>query len=220
MATFTEDFFSIVILGRMNPAILNHDFLVENDIIPKTVQPFSTLLQEPKGKQFTEFISTPVMSSIKYGQYSILVESQRLQAIDETGSKPHESVLLGIVKKYFGVLEHTPVKLGGFNFRGKLVFANRADERQFDERLGIDYGKIEGLTQSPAPRAHIFARWPYEDGNLLLQLNKQKDINSGCSLQLNFEFEYIESMDAFLERFDVIKKCHDEFARILSALGI
>ena len=61
MPSFKYKFFNIVVLGRHNPQILTHDFLINNKILPVTQEPFLTLLREAKEKvkPFNQFISTP-----------------------------------------------------------------------------------------------------------------------------------------------------------------
>jgi hypothetical protein len=126
-----------------------------------------------------------------------LVEPQRLQALDQTGKNPLDSPIQQMVKKYFGALPHTPVTLGGFNFRGNLRFDDPADENKFDDLMGTDRGKIKNLTKSSNPRASLLLRWPYENGSILLQVNKPKGVSLECSIHFNFEFEYTGSVAFF-----------------------
>lgn len=220
MASYARNVFSIVFLGQFNPSILNHEFLVANDIIPKNIPPFVKFLQKPTGQQFSEFLSTPVVSNIKYDKYSMLVETGRMQVLDETRSKPEESPIIDIAKKYLQVLRHTPIKLCGFNFKGNLRFVDVIDEREFDERLGVGREKIVKLSRSGIPRISQHISWSYKNGTALLQINKPKGESPDCLIQINFEFENFGSLEEFLKNLDLVAECHDEFRRLLSELEV
>ena len=44
MPLFEGKFFNIVFIGRLNPQILNHDFLLNNRVLPEDKEPFKTLV--------------------------------------------------------------------------------------------------------------------------------------------------------------------------------
>jgi hypothetical protein len=220
MATFTEKQFSIVIMGGMNPSILNHDFLIRNEIIPANIAPFKDLLQKAEGHQFSEFVSSPIMSNIRYEYISLLVETQRLQALDLSGRKPSLSPIRDIVENYIRTLPFTPLKVGGFNFRGSLRFDNEEDEVSLDQALGSNRDKIKKLVESPGVRSSHHLQWPYKNGFALIQATKPKGVSFECSLNFNYEFEYAGDIDAFMTNFALIEKCHDEFTQILARLEV
>jgi hypothetical protein len=83
MASFQGQSIGIVLLGRHNPQILNHDFLLKHKVLPVDQEPFASLLKQQEGQAFTEFICTPVISSLRYGPVNIVVEDGRFQIGDQ-----------------------------------------------------------------------------------------------------------------------------------------
>jgi hypothetical protein len=112
MPSFKGQFFSIVFIGRQNPQILNHDFLFSHGVLPKDKEPFKNLFAKQDSQPFTEFISTPVITSIKYGPISLVVEENRYQIIDNRFEDPPSSPIIQITKKYFEeLLRYLPVAI-------------------------------------------------------------------------------------------------------------
>jgi hypothetical protein len=160
------------------------------------------------------------MSNIRYDRFSILVETSRIQILDETGGKPKESPIIEIAKQYLQVLQYTPIKLGGFNFKGNLRFMDANDEREFDARLGVDRDQIVKLSRSENPRISQHIRWPYQSVMASMQINKSKGEVLDCPIQINYEFEYHGNLEEFLRNLDLVAECHDEFQRLLSELEV
>ncbi|MBI4334639.1 MAG: hypothetical protein HY673_25575 [Chloroflexi bacterium] len=96
MPSFEGRFFSIVLIGRQNPQILTHDFLLKNEVLPKDREPFKGLITEEGSLPFTEFISTPVITSITYGPISITIEENRYQITDNRFEDPPSSPIMSV----------------------------------------------------------------------------------------------------------------------------
>jgi hypothetical protein len=220
MPSFEGKFFSIVFLGRQNPQILTHDFLVSNRVLPTDREPFSGLLGKRDGSPFTEFISTPVLTTIKYGPISMLVEENRYQIRDDTLQHPPASPIIEITKVYFGkLLRYTPLQIGGMNFNGVIRFGDTRDEQQFDERLGIDRRQISGLTSSEDLRVGMTVSMPWHKGSAEIQLPKPRDRSQPGAINFNYEFQYAD-IDSFLANLDDAGLVHERFRQILNALGV
>ena len=181
MATAKQRFFSIVLVGGQNPQILNHDFLVANRVLPDK-EPFVSQKADKRDNPFTEFFSTPPVARIAYGDYSILVQQDRYQAIDVTGADPTETPIIGITRKYFGeVLEYTPFTLGGLNLNCELMF--KADEeRKLDRALGVDHNKVKEAFACDNAVVSLTTRFPFLEGNLLVGVAKPKKPNKPIHL--------------------------------------
>jgi len=220
MPQYKVNFFSIVFLGRMNPAILNHDFLLTNEIIPRDQEPFRSLLAKDPGKQFSQFISTPVMSTIQYGDYHILVEEERYQIVDHTGQLLDRSPIIAMTKSYFGrVLKYTPLKLGGFNLNAKVTFDSEEDENEFDKRLGMNTEKVAASLSIERVQMGALLRYPLDGGISEIQILKPKITGRPTLLNLNFEYPF-KGMDDFLGHLDKVKDIQQHFAGIMAKLKL
>jgi hypothetical protein len=220
MARFESKFFSIVFLGRMNPAILNHDFLMLNNIIPSEEEPFRSLLKRETGKQFSEFLSTPVMATIRYDKIPILIEEERYQIADHTSTPPHLSPIIQITKNYFGkVLKYTPLRIGGFNFNGVVSFDSQDDENAFDEKLGLHAADAKNLLSVTSVQMSGVIRYPFLEGTSEIKVSKPKKPKEPTTLNYNYEFESTKP-DELLSRLDRVKEIHNHFLDILKKIKL
>ena len=83
MPSFEGQSLSIVFTGKQNPRILNHDFLLNNGVLPKNKEPFKGLFAKQDSDPFTDFLSTPVLACIRYAPINLLVEENRYQIRDD-----------------------------------------------------------------------------------------------------------------------------------------
>lgn len=222
MPLFSPIFFSIVFIGRQNPQILNHDFLIRNKVLPVEREPFRSLIKESSDKKpaFTEYLSTPVVTTLAYKWISIIVEENRFQIKDSNFKEPLKSPIVSITKKYFGeILRYTPFRFGGMNFAGKLSFLNEDDERDFDDRLGIDSKKFETNFKTKEVRYSSRISLPWSGGQIELRVEKPKEgLKDG---NMNFNFEYIyEDIDKFIGKLDGAEKVYRKFNEILKNLKL
>jgi len=221
MPFFSPKFFSIVFIGRQNPQILNHDFLINNRVLPTKREPFKSLIKDSSEKTppFTEYLSTPVVTTLVYKWISIIVEEGRFQIKDNDFGIPSESPIISITKKYFGGhLRYTPFQLGGINFAGELNFANENDEIAFDKKLGIDcktfanYLKIEEKDQYSTK-----LNYPLKEDQIELRVDKSKKHQEKAMLNFNFEFTY-DDIDSFIGKLDEVDGVYKIFKEILKKL--
>lgn len=221
MPFFSPKNFSIVFIGRQNPQILNHDFLINNRVLPTKREPFKSLIKDSSEKTppFTQFLSTPVVTTLVYKWISIIAEEGRFQIKDNNFGIPSKSPIISITKKYFGEhLRYTPFQLGGINFAGELNFANENDEIAFDKKLGIDcktfanYFKIEEKVQYSTK-----LNYPLNEDQIELRVDKSKKHQEKAMLNFNFEFIY-DDIDSFLSRLDKVDGIYKIFKEILKKL--
>lgn len=92
---------SIVVIGNFNPAIVNKDWLVFQEIVPKD------LALETK-------VITPGVSILEGGQFVFLVDLERLQFTSKDNNK--YQMLADIARRFFEKLPHTPCRSVGLNF--------------------------------------------------------------------------------------------------------
>jgi len=225
MPIFSPKFFSIVFLGSQNPQILNHDFLINNQILPIEKEPFKSIIEgvSKEHPPFTQYISTPLVTTLTYKWISIIIEQHRYQIKDTHFNTPLESPIISIPKEYFGrVLRHTPITLGGINFGGNITFSDTDDEASFDESLGINHQSLQvqlGLVRAQySPKINLV--WDDEqDGQFELDLKKSKSFPGACVVNFNFEFIY-KDMDSFVKKIDEAGKVHERFYTILRKLNV
>lgn len=218
MPDLNLNFFSLVLLGRQNPQILTHDFLINNDILPKDEEPFKSYLS--KEKPYSEFISTPVLTSIKYGHISIVVEENRYQIRDSKFSNLATSPVVGITRKYFGEhLRYTPCNLCGVNFNSVLSFEDKSDEERFDEGCGLSGEQVRAITDADDIRAGVTYSFPWKEGMVEIQIAKPKNRAQPGNLNFNYEFEY-KNIDSFVGSLDEIERVYEKFEKIVSGLGL
>jgi hypothetical protein len=223
MSSFTRSFFSIVFIGRQNPQILNHDFLIRNRILPKKAEPFKSLIDNSSGKTppFTEFLSTPIVTTLSYKWISIISEEGRFQIKDSKFRLPSKSPIISITKKYFGEhLRYTPFQMGGINFAGQLKFSNENDDIALDKKLGIDSNAfaelvgIEGKIQYSTKINYRMGEDQFE-----LRVDRSKKHQETAGLNLNYEFSY-DNIDSFIDKLDEVNRFYDVFQKMLKDLGV
>ena len=220
MPTFEGQFLSIVFTGRHNPQILNHDFLVKNEILPKDEAPFIELFDKQDSNPFTEFISTPVLSSLKYGPISIVIEESRYQIMDGRFNGKPETTIIDISRRYFGkLLRHTPLKLGGFNFNGIIEFADIQDEQPFYDRLGLRSERLAEITGATEMQIGVVLSYSWAGGMIEVALRRDKAYSPKGQLNFNYEFEY-KDIDSFLGNLDDFEKVYQKFSKLLQSLGV
>jgi hypothetical protein len=220
MAKFKGKFASIVLLGRQNPQILNHDFLVKNGVLPLDQEPFRGLEAKANGRPFTQFISVPVMTTLSYGPVTIVVEENRYQITDNAFGNPKQSPIVGMTQRYFGeLLRHTPFTVGGINLNGDIAFADAEEERQFDTRAGLSPETLGRIAGSEETRAGLTVMFPWHKGVVEVQLPKAKNRPGLGGVNFNYEFKYSD-IDSFLANLSDAGMVYDRFCELLGALGV
>jgi hypothetical protein len=220
MPNFKGQFFSIVLIGRHNPQILNHDFLINNEIIPVKDEPFKSIIAREDSKPFTEFISTPVLATIKYDSISIVVEDNRYQIKDGNYGDPTSSSIIQITRSYFGeVLKYTPLTLGGINLNGIITFKNEKGEQRFDENLGINRKNLCAYAGTADVMFGMDFSFPWLEGMVAVQIPKQRDHSKSCTINFNYEFKH-DNMKSFLVNLDKVEQIHGKFRELLQSLGV
>lgn len=213
-------FFSIILIGRQNPQILTHDFLLKNNIIPFDKSPFKDMVtKQPEDKPFSGFLSTPVLTQLTYKNINIVIEEGRYQITDISNTLPTDSSIVIFTKNYFSVLRYTPFVLGGFNFNNlisfdskdeKIVFENKfiSDRNGVYKELGINNFEISLQVDCPFNQNKIELSFSKVAGNDLIK-----------ALNFNYEFRY-KDIDSFLGNLDEVPILLEKFKSILSKLNI
>ena len=219
MITAKQMFFSIVLVGRQNPQILNHDFLESNGVLPRK-EPFYKQNLAQGEAVFTEFFSTPPMARIAYKKYSLLVYEERFQAIDTTGDDPRESPIIQITKNYFGnLLKYTPFTVGGLNLNCELTLGP-AEEQVIDGILGINREQANQAFGFVSTIGSITGIFPFLDGKMSVVFAKPKDPGNPTKVNFNYEFSYPGSMEAFLSNIDKVDKIVDYQQSFYERIGV
>lgn len=211
---FSRQFVGTVVIGSINPRILNHDFLINNDILPK-VEPFKA---KPNGDPpFSNYIATPVMTTITYEHLSILADASRFQITDYK-LPPEKNLNNEIAEKYFKILAYTPMRMVGFNLNGLLTYKDDSEQLEFEKHLGINHEALyKIMTVSKIDLSgSIKADW--EGGSKAIAL-AQDPISRQPGINLNCEFpcDDFSSLKIQLAKYE---KVYHEFSRLLRELGI
>ena len=222
MATFHGRYFSIVFVGRQNPQILNHDFLVTNNILPRGDLPFSELFANQPDEPFSQFFSTPVLTVIRYGPISLIVQEDRYQIKEEMFEDPALSTITGITRAYFEKLRHTPIQLGGINLNGIIRFNDMEDERTFDGLLGINRPNLTNLVGAMDHRTSITTESSWEKGLMQFRVTKLRSGSQEAEVNFNHEFSFDDfgDIDAFLSNLDATKTMCVKFSDMLKQLRV
>ncbi len=222
MPIFTPKYFSIVFIGRQNPQILNHLFLVQHKILPVRREPFRSLIKNSSKEKppYTGYLSTPVVTTLTYQWVSLIVEENRFQIKDTNIKIPAKSPIIQITKKYFGeLLRYTPFTVGGINFSGTLAFMNGKDERDFDNSLGIDAKRFRSYIDTSAVRYSSKINFLWDGDQIEFRVNKPKEGQKNSNLNFNFEFAY-RDIDSFIGKLDETDRVYKKFNRILKQLNV
>jgi len=223
MPTFKLNYFSIVLLGRQNPQILNHDFLINNRVIPIDKQPFKSLIKNSSENKnpFTKHLSSPLVAALDYQWISLIIQENRFQIKDSKISVPSKSPIILITQKYFGeLLRYTPFQIGGLNFNGELKFKSKNDENNFNRRLGLNGNTFRtNLNIKDQIQFDSKIRFPLDNGKGQIGVAKHpKDQKKGV-ITFNFEFIY-EDIDSFMVRLDEADKFFNFFKEMLVKLKV
>ena len=220
MSTAKQNMFSIVLVGRQNPQILNHEFLVRNNVLPEQ-EPFKKELKQGENP-FTEFFSTPPVARIGYGPYSLLVQEERYQAADTTGDDPQESPILNITKTYFGeLLKYTPFTMGGLNLSGVATYDGPDPEGKLYDALGLDRERLRGTFASNGTvPVNIGAAFEFLVGRMLVTFTKVREADNQININFNYEFPYPTEMSEFLSYLDHVKEMVNYRGSLYERLGI
>lgn len=218
MAKFEIQFLSIVFIGKLNPQILNHDFLMQNHVLPENQEPFISLFAQKNKSPFSEFISTPVLANIKYDSISMLIDDNRFQAKHDFPENIIRSPIILITKKYFGeLLRHTPLTIGGININCKIIFDSAEEEKAFDQKIGISHNQLLVLSNNQKIRVNLGFNYSWSEGKVEVNWLKPKDQDNQCFMNFNYEYPFI-NLDQFLNNLDKIDLVYEHFNKMISTL--
>ena len=128
MVEYIQDLLNIVIIGNMNPQIINHEWLLKEKIISEKHFVSNQSGQSP----FGTYINTPPLTQITYKNIKFTVEMQRFEL--STQEKSLNSDIFNIAKEYFIKLSHTPVTKLGFNIIGFIEFKPIEELEKFNKK--------------------------------------------------------------------------------------
>jgi len=100
-----------------------------------------------------------------------------------------------------------------------LGFSDYKDEKDFDDRLGIDREKFGTCLKTEKARFSATINSPWNDGQIEIQINKPKEGLKDGEINFNFEFFY-EDIDSFIGKLDEADKAYKLFNDILKKLKV
>lgn len=220
MTRFDQKIFSIIFVGRQNPQILNHEFLLKNNIFPTDKLPFKDIpLDSKEKKPFDNFVSIPVMANLRYKNVNITIEENRYQISDKLKGAPNESSIIEFTKRYFNLLRYTPITVGGFNFKGSILFDSDADRSALENKLIIDKKKICESLGLKGFESSFKLEYPCENGRAMLSIQNVRINKMIKNVNFNYEFNY-KDIDSFLKNLDLVSLLYGKFKSILKKIGV
>lgn len=220
MITCQPKFFSIILIGRQNPQILNHDFLLKNNIIPFDKSPFKDIVsKQPEEKPFNDFLSTPLLTKLTYKNINIIIEESRYQITDISNIPPADSPIVIFTKNYFSVLKYTPFVLGGFNFNYQLFFSSKDEKVDFEDSFLSDRNGIYKELGIKNFEISLQVACPFNQNKIEISISKVIGNELVKVLNFNYEFRY-KDIDSFLGYLDEVPILFEKFKSILSKLKI
>ena len=192
MANQTKNFISVVALGRQNPQILNVDWLINNGIISEKQPPFDDLFKE--GRKLTNFLSTPPFTSLVLGPLEFIVDEQRFQIRDNSVAEWKDTIIFGIVQRYFEVLKHTPLQTVGVNLSYKIEFDNLDEAKKFQFLFLPNGIKIAEVIGTDDINATVDLRYPSpEEGvRAALSIGRFNEEENIRIINCNYEFDFTD----------------------------
>jgi hypothetical protein len=194
MADYKQTFINVVVLGNLNPQILNHDWLVKQRILPTGVSPSN---KDHTETPFTQYVSIPQMATLAYGPLVFTVELNKF--VLQNNTPTIDLRIFKTAQRYFEKLPHTPVKKLGYNVHGVITFSTEEEERNFDNKF-VSYNStlssILGATD-----IHFGFTALYSQDSVLYRLECSKSTDhSEAHINFNCEFDVdnVESMLPFL----------------------
>jgi len=211
-------FFSIIFIGRQNPQILTHDFLLKNNIIPFDKAPFKDIVsKQPEDKPFSDFLSTPVLTKLTYKNINIVIEESRYQITDTANISPLESPIIQFTKNYFSVLKYTPLGLGGFNFNYFISFGSKDEKLEFENSFISDRNEIYKELGFTNFEVSLQLACPFNQNKLEFAIARVTANDLAKVFNFNYEFRYKE-IDSFLANLDdipiLLKQITGMFAKL------
>ena len=179
MAEYKHNYVNVTVLGRMNPQILTHDWLVKTKIITKRVFVTKDSTQPP----FSQFISTPPMTHLAYGPLVFTVDENKFVLTDSKARG--KTKIYDMTQKYFSKLSHTPLTKIGFNVQGIVTFSTRNEEKKFDGKY-ISCGEaLREITIGKNERLGFSVRTKKDKAIYILTCTKHPEepkviLNSNC----------------------------------------
>lgn len=220
MITCQSKFFSIILIGRQNPQILTHDFLLKNNIIPFDKSPFKDIAtKQPEEKPYSDFLSTPVLTKLTYKNINIIVEEGRYQITDISNTLPTDSPIVIFTKNYFSVLKYTPFVLGGFNFNNLITFSSKDEKVGFENKFISDRNSIYKELGINNFEISLQVDCPFNQNKIEVSISKIIGNDLAKVLNFNYEFRY-KDIDSFIGNLDEVSILLDKFKSILSKLNI
>jgi len=137
MVNYKNDYINLVVLGSFNPAILTHEFLVEECGFDLPAKP------DRKGPPM------PVVASIDYGSVAFFADLGRLQITQKNCDDPKSSKLPAYLRVYLEKLPYTPITKCGANFSCEVTVGKKKVEA-IEERLRSDRGHFRESLESEA----------------------------------------------------------------------
>lgn len=220
---FEPKFFSIILIGRLNPQILTHDFLLKNNILPLDKSPFKDIqVTNPEQKPYDNFISTPVVARLQYRNINVVIEEGRYQITDNSGVDPLGSVITDFTKNYFTVLKFTPLALGGINFNTLIHFESAKEKRSFEDMFIVDRNNFyKDLIGNCNFELGFQIECPCADGKSRIKVAIDNRANELTKvLNFNWEFGLNNGMESLLQSINRIPELYQQYNGIVEKLTL
>lgn len=213
-------YFSIVFLGNMNPQILNHDFLLHNEILPKEDKYIKALLDRPH--TVDDFDSIPGFALLRYGSYEIRLELTRYQMTDKRGRREFEdSPIIDFTKRYFNLLSHTPISVGGFNLAYQVRFDNDREKEKLLGKIFAPRKTLKSCFEDKIETKRAILFFDFLEGKFEFNLgfdNSDEPLSSNINVNYEFAFSRFQNMSIFLEQLNNVRAVESRFREVFKRM--
>ena len=182
-----NNFANIICLGNFNPSILTPNFITE----------VCKLKIDGKAQGQT----TPVVSSLQWGNISFIVEMDRMQVRESNIGEFQDTKVIQCLESYLGVLRYTPIFACGLNLNSSIKefdITNVNNNLQNKDRM-LSILKTGNLTiekkEIAKPESQEWQSYNFiypSENNTVFHLNLRKNQES-IIINFNFEVRAIEN---------------------------
>lgn len=193
----------VVLANKHNPSIATKDWLKARAIVDA----------EPD-----EFVHTPVLSILKYGNLELVVDEQRL-VLTETGEdlSPAASPLTEVARKYVEALPETPYTAAGLNIHGLVPTSEGAEaSRLLKDRFLSPEGFAPQGCEPADVRMGITFRFPFKDAVCTFDL---KPVSNNIEAKLNYHVDE-GGLESVLTVLAAVEDVHSAYCDLLSAASV
>lgn len=200
-----NNFFSMIVLGKFNPGILNKDFLINNKIY------FDN-------EKLLEDKYAPILSMMNFEKIKIIMDLERLQVTEDGLDDFKKNRVVKFVDDYLNILKYTPIKISGVNFNIDVQIKTKEIINLINTKKILNIFKVDNILVDINNKIHkkldneilSIRIKAFLDNNHVVQLGFNKKRDDIYNLNYNYEIGDLdknpEKRQYFVKKFNLIHK--------------